>query len=104
MKTEVYPADDAEEPITDADVVNVPRLVYVAAEPPDDIAFLVPLPGGKYAKCLVDAQELEAVLELAHEKLIEAEADLQPPPAPEPAAPDEVLATNAVEDEEQPGG
>lgn len=100
MRTNVYPVEDAEQPITEADVVNVPSTVYVAAEPPGGIVFLIPLPGGKFAKCVVDANELEVCLDTAHERLIEAEADKHEPVTEvDAAAPDEVLPTNA---EEQP--
>ncbi len=75
MKTLVKDLAESGLEISEDAVVNIPSHVYVAAQPPDDIAFLMPLPGGKYAKLVLDAHELEGVLDTAHTKLIEAAAD-----------------------------
>jgi hypothetical protein len=110
MKTSVQMVKDAEQPITEADIVNAPATIYVGAHPPDDeIVILVPLPSGKYARCLVEGADLEAALDMAREDLVSFEADRaeaerkqQAAAAerePDEAAPDEVLPTNA---EEQP--
>lgn len=107
MKTRVCSIEDAEAPITEADIVNVPPLIYVAAQPPDDVVFLIPLPGGKYAKAVVDAHALDAVMDTVHETLIEAEANKAEEEANAPAAsgdPDataDPLAAADLDDEEE---
>lgn len=95
-------------PPPDADITHCPGVLSMCHSPPDDIAFVVSMPNGKYARMTVDAHELEAVLDTVHEKLVEAMADQHepeeppPPPAEDGAAPDVVLPTNTEPAEEQP--
>jgi hypothetical protein len=93
-------------PPPDADITHCPGVLHIVHVPPDDIAFAVAMPNGKWARLTVDAHELEAVLDTVHEKLVEAMADQHepemPPAEPEPAAPIEEVPTNAPPAEEQP--
>lgn len=61
--------------VSGADVTVAPGSMLVVSAPPDDIAFLVPLANGKWARLQVDATELEVALDEVHSALIEATAD-----------------------------
>lgn len=73
-------------------VSNAPGRIIVSVSPPDGVVFHVPLAGGTYAAVAVDCHEFDLILDVAHEKLVEAVADEvaplpDPVPVPEPVAP-----------------
>lgn len=104
-----------ETPIAEGDITLRPGLLRVLAAPPDSIAFVLETGNGKFAAVEVDAQDLEAAIDGAHQKLIEnaanqheqappviEEAPPPPPPADQGPVPLEEQPAEEQPTEEQP--